>query len=84
MQFILENLRNRKQYCTLEKLNNKGMIAKETSSENMYCTLSSAFAETPHAIEQIIRDEVVVSVLFSLLTSLKYFFEKFILNLRLP
>lgn len=80
MQFILENLRNRKNYCTLEKLNNKGMIAKETSSENMYCTLSSAFAETPHAIEQIIRDEVV-SVLFSLL---KYFFEKFILNLRLP
>lgn len=67
MQFILENLRNRKKYCTLEKLNNKGMIAKETSSENMYCTLSSAFAETPHAIEQIIRDEVV-SVLFSLLT----------------
>lgn len=58
MQFILENLRNRKKYCTLEKLNNKGMIAKETSSENMYCTLSSAFAETPHAIEQIIRDEV--------------------------
>lgn len=83
MQFILENLRNRKKYCTLEKLNNKGMIAKETSSENMYCTLSGAFAETPHAIEQIIRDEVV-SVLFSLLTSLKYFFEKFILNLRLP
>lgn len=83
MQFILENLRNRKKYCTLEKLNNKGMIAKETSSENMYYTLSIAFAETPHAIEQIIRDEVV-SVLFSLLTSLKYFFEKFILNLRLP
>lgn len=83
MQFILENLRNRKNYCTLEKLNNKGMIAKETSSENMYYTLSIAFAETPHAIEQIIRDEVV-SVLFSLLTSLKYFFEKFILNLRLP
>lgn len=83
MQFILENLRNRKKYCTLEKLNNKGMIAKETSSENMYNTLSNAFAETPHAIEQIIRDEVV-SVLFSLLTSLKYFFEKFILNLRLP
>lgn len=83
MQFILENLRNRKKYCTLEKLNNKGMIAKETSSENMYYTLSIAFAETPHAIEQIIRDEVV-SVLFSLLTSLKCFFEKFILNLRLP
>lgn len=83
MQFILENLRNRKKYCTLEILNNKGMIAKETSSENMYYTLSIAFAETPHAIEQIIRDEVV-SVLFSLLTSLKYFFEKFILNLRLP
>lgn len=83
MQFILENLRNRKKYCTLEKLNNKGMIAKETSSENMYYTLSIAFAETQHAIEQIIRDEVV-SVLFSLLTSLKYFFEKFILNLRLP
>lgn len=83
MQFILENLRNRKKYCTLEKLNNKGMIAKETSSENMYYTLSIAFAETPHAIEQIIRDEVV-TVLFSLLTSLKYFFEKFILNLRLP
>lgn len=83
MQFILENLRNRKNYCTLEKLNNKGMIAKETSSENMYYTLSIAFAETQHAIEQIIRDEVV-SVLFSLLTSLKYFFEKFILNLRLP
>lgn len=83
MQFILENLRNRKKYCTLEKLNDKGMIAKETSSENMYYTLSIAFAETPHAIEQIIRDEVV-SVLFSLLTSLKYFFEKFILNLRLP
>lgn len=83
MQFILENLRNRKKYCTLEKLNNKGMIAKETSSENMYYTLSIAFAETPHAIEQIIRDEMV-SVLFSLLTSLKYFFEKFILNLRLP
>lgn len=83
MQFILENLRNRKKYCTLEKLNNKGMIAKETSSENMYYTLSIAFAETPHAIEQIIRDEVVY-VRFSLLTSLKYFFEKFILNLRLP
>lgn len=80
MQFILENLRNRKKYCTQEKLNNKGMIAKETSSEIMYYTLSIAFAETPHAIEQIIRDEVV-SVLFSLL---KYFFEKFILNLRLP
>lgn len=80
MLFILENLRNRKRYCTLEKLNNKGMIAKETSSENMYYTLSIAFAETPHAIEQKIREEVV-SVLFFLL---KYFFEKFILNLRLP
>lgn len=59
MNFILDNLRIRKKFCTMEWLNSKGMIAKDTGSDDMFHTLSFAFAETPLAMKQIIRDEIV-------------------------